>query len=95
MNCRYTGFRKTILLDRRKIVELLDLLQDNELTWDEFTESMRELHNDRMGQPTRRNVLLGRPKEEGYFYSNPQECLAVPHRRNFSITKNNMRDTDV
>ncbi|KAJ4764330.1 O-fucosyltransferase family protein [Rhynchospora pubera] len=95
---RYTGFHKTILLDRRKIVELLDLLQDEELSWDEFTESMRELHKDRMGQPTRRNVLLGRPKEEDYFYSNPQECLAVPQRRyphENSNANNKLRDSDI
>ncbi|KAJ3682951.1 hypothetical protein LUZ60_013178 [Juncus effusus] len=72
---RYTGFKKTILLDRRKIVELLDLLQDGEMSWDEFCESIKELHGNRMGQPSRRSVLLGRPKEEDYFYSNPQECL--------------------
>ena len=28
-----------------------------------------------MGQPTRRRVIADKPKEEDYFYANPQECL--------------------
>jgi hypothetical protein len=28
-----------------------------------------------MGGPTKRLVILDRPKEEDYFYSNPEECL--------------------
>nr|CAD1828943.1 unnamed protein product [Ananas comosus var. bracteatus] len=72
---RYSGFRKTIVLDRRKLVELLDLLQEGMLSWDEFSAAVKGMHENRMGQPARRKVIAGRPKEEDYFYSNPQECL--------------------
>lgn len=72
--CRYAGFRRTIVLDRREIVELLDLLQDGKLSWDQFSTAVKEVHKNRMGQPTLRKVIPGRPKEEDYFYANPQEC---------------------
>lgn len=76
--CRYTGFRKTVILDRRELVELLDLLQDGEITWDQFSNAVKEVHKNRMGQPTLRKVMPGRPKEEDYFYANPQECTVPP-----------------
>ncbi|KAF8395956.1 hypothetical protein HHK36_017567 [Tetracentron sinense] len=72
---RYLGFRKTILLDRRELVELVDLHQNNTLSWEEFSYAVRHVHEHRMGQPTRRKVVQDRPKEEDYFYANPQECL--------------------
>lgn len=28
-----------------------------------------------MGQPTLRMVITNKPKEEDYYYANPQECL--------------------
>lgn len=74
--CRYVGFRRTILLDKKQLVELLDLLKDGKLSWAEFSAAVKEIHKDRMGQPTRRKVVPGRPKEEDYFYANPQECLS-------------------
>jgi len=69
------GFRKTIVLDRKKLVELLDLFQGGALSWDEFSDAVKEAHKSRMGQPTERKVIPGQPKEEDYFYANPQECL--------------------
>ncbi|CAI0391031.1 unnamed protein product [Linum tenue] len=72
---RYLGFRKTILLDRRRLVELLNLHQNGTLPWNEFTVAVREAHEKRMGQPIRRRVIPDKPKEEDYFYSNPVECL--------------------
>ncbi|KAF6147749.1 hypothetical protein GIB67_006722 [Kingdonia uniflora] len=72
---RYLGFRKTISLDRRELVELLDLYQNNTLSWAEFTDGVRHVHEIRMGQPNRRKVIPEHPKEEDYFYANPQECL--------------------
>lgn len=72
---RYTGFRKTILLDRVKLVELLDLFQGGKLSWDEFSAAVKVAHQNHMGQPTDRRAIPGRPKEEDYFYANPQECL--------------------
>ncbi|CAL4978095.1 unnamed protein product [Urochloa decumbens] len=72
---RYMGFRKTIVLDRKKLVELLDLFQGGALSWDEFSDAVKESHKSRMGQPTERKIIPGQPKEEDYFYANPQECL--------------------
>ncbi|KAG6763947.1 hypothetical protein POTOM_031397 [Populus tomentosa] len=72
---RYLGFKKTILLDRKRLVELLDLHQNGTLTWNEFVFAVRSAHEKRMGQPTRRRVIADKPKEEDYFYANPQECL--------------------
>ncbi|KAF3780200.1 Uncharacterized protein EJ110_NYTH39829 [Nymphaea thermarum] len=72
---RYLGFRKTILLDRKKLVEFLDLHQNGTLSWEEFVVAVRQMHRQRMGQPVLRRVVPDRPKEEDYFYANPQECL--------------------
>ncbi|KAL1327767.1 hypothetical protein HN51_037768 [Arachis hypogaea] len=71
---RYLGFEKSILLDRKKLVELLDLHQNGTLPFDEFSDAVRRVHENRMGQPFRRRVS-DKPKEEDYFYANPQECL--------------------
>lgn len=74
---RYLGFKKTIQLDRKKLIDLLDLHQNGTLSWDEFSVSVRLTHEKRMGQPTSRTVIADKPKEEDYFYSNPQECLCA------------------
>uniref|UniRef100_A0A1D1YVR8 O-fucosyltransferase family protein n=1 Tax=Anthurium amnicola TaxID=1678845 RepID=A0A1D1YVR8_9ARAE len=76
---RYLGFAKSILLDRRKLVWLLDLHQNKTLSWDEFANAVRMAHANRMGQPSLRRVTPEKPKEEDYFYANPQECLCNPH----------------
>ncbi|KAI4328484.1 hypothetical protein L6164_020836 [Bauhinia variegata] len=72
---RYSGFKKTILLDRKKLVELLDMHRNGTLSWNEFVDAIRQAHEKRMGQPTRRMVIPDKPKEEDYFYANPHECL--------------------
>ncbi|KAH7515990.1 hypothetical protein FEM48_Zijuj10G0086900 [Ziziphus jujuba var. spinosa] len=72
---RYLGFKKTILLDRKRLVELLDMHHNGTLPWKEFADSVQSAHERRMGQPTRRKVIMDKPKEEDYFYANPQECL--------------------
>ncbi|KAG8661726.1 hypothetical protein MANES_01G033200v8 [Manihot esculenta] len=72
---RYLGFKKTILLDRKRLVELLDLHQNGTLPWNEFAFAVQAAHEKRMGQPIRRRVIADKPKEEDYFYANPQECL--------------------
>ncbi|KAG5059485.1 hypothetical protein JHK87_000514 [Glycine soja] len=72
---RYSGFKKTILLDRKKVVELVDMHQNGTLSWIEFADAVRRVHEKRIAQPTRRRVILDKPKEEDYFYANPHECL--------------------
>ena len=72
---RYLGYKKTILLDRKHLVDLIDQHNAGSLTWDEFSTAVKEAHSERMGNPTKRLVIQDRPKEEDYFYSNPWECL--------------------
>lgn len=72
---RYLGFKKTILLDRRFLVDLIDQYNNGLLNWDEFSDAVKEVHAERMGNPTKRLVIPDRPKEEDYFYANPEECL--------------------
>ncbi|KAL3654253.1 Rhamnogalacturonan I rhamnosyltransferase 1 [Castilleja foliolosa] len=79
---RYLGFKKTFQLDRRKLVELLDLHQNGTLSRDGFSAAVRLAHEKRMGQSSRRMVIPNKPKEEDYFYSNPHECLSLGPRVN-------------
>ncbi|CAN4086219.1 unnamed protein product [Withania somnifera] len=72
---RYLGYKKTILLDRKLLVDLIDQYTAGSLTLDEFSNAVKEAHAERMGNPTKRLVIPDRPKEEDYFYSNPWECL--------------------
>ncbi|XP_061370884.1 rhamnogalacturonan I rhamnosyltransferase 1-like [Gastrolobium bilobum] len=72
---RYSGFEKSILLDRKKLVGLLDMQQNGTLRWNEFADAVRQVHEKRMGQPTYRRVNVDKPKEEDYFYANPYECF--------------------
>lgn len=72
---RYLGFLKTILLDQRGIVEIIDQYKNGTLDWDNFSSAIRQAHEGRTGTPFKRRVIPGQPKQEDYFYSNPQECL--------------------
>ncbi|KAL4369420.1 hypothetical protein GQ457_05G005430 [Hibiscus cannabinus] len=74
---RFLGFKKTILLDRKLLVKLVDEYHNGLLSWDEFSDTVKEVHSNRMGNPKKRAVIPDRPKEEDYFYSNPQECLQL------------------
>ncbi|XP_022135087.1 uncharacterized protein At1g04910-like [Momordica charantia] len=74
---RYLGYKKTILLDRRLLVDLIDQYNRELLSWDEFSSAVKEAHAARWGNPTKRLVIPDRPKEEDYFYSNPEECLQL------------------
>ncbi|KAL8124721.1 hypothetical protein AgCh_012396 [Apium graveolens] len=72
---RYLGYKKTISLDRKLLVDLVDHYRAGSLSWDEFAITVKEAHVDRMGSPRERLVIPERPKEEDYFYANPHECL--------------------
>ncbi|XP_066319416.1 rhamnogalacturonan I rhamnosyltransferase 1-like [Miscanthus floridulus] len=76
---RYMGFKKTILLDRKLIVELVDQYTSGSLRWDEFASLIKAVHSNRMGSAATRPAIPDRPKEEDYFYANPQECLQDPN----------------
>ncbi|XP_027167832.1 O-fucosyltransferase 34-like [Coffea eugenioides] len=75
---RYLEYKKTILLDRKLLVDLIDQYNMGSLTWDEFSAAVKESHSERMGNPVKRVVIPDRPKEEDYFYANPWECLQQP-----------------
>ncbi|KAA8529295.1 hypothetical protein F0562_033906 [Nyssa sinensis] len=72
---RFLGFKKTILPDRKRLVRLIDKYKRGKLTWENFSLQVKEAHENRMGNPTKRVEIPGKPKEEDYFWSNPQECL--------------------
>ncbi|KAK4773369.1 hypothetical protein SAY87_028388 [Trapa incisa] len=75
---RFLGFKKTILLDRKLLVELMDQYNLGLLSWDQFSNAVKISHANRMGSQSKRSVIPDRPKEEDYFYANPYECLE-PH----------------
>ncbi|GLT70373.1 hypothetical protein SLA2020_424560 [Shorea laevis] len=75
---RFLGFKQTILLDRRFLVDLIDQYTSGSLSWNEFSCAVKEAHANRKGQPVKRMVIPDRPKEEDYFYANPEECLQRP-----------------
>lgn len=74
---RFLGFKRTILLDRKHLVPLIDQYMNKSLSWDEFSIKVKKSHAKRMGNPKRRVIIPNRPKEEDYFYSNPHECLPL------------------
>ncbi|KAL2904025.1 O-fucosyltransferase 3 [Bienertia sinuspersici] len=92
---RYLGFRKSILLDRKRLVELVSLQQNGTLSWDNFVTAVKEAHEHRSGQPIFRKVIVDRPKEEDYFYANPQECLCQDSNCNAIVTTSNTANTSV
>ncbi|CAA7018130.1 unnamed protein product [Microthlaspi erraticum] len=74
---RFLGFKKTIQLNRKFLVRLIDEYTEGLLTWDVFSSTVKAFHSTRMGSPKRRLVIPNKPKEEDYFYANPQECLQL------------------
>lgn len=74
---RFLGHRKTIFLERKHLVTLMDKYETGLLSWEEFSSSVKAGHADRMGAPRRRTVIPNKPKEEDYFYANPEECMQM------------------
>ncbi|KAF5735632.1 hypothetical protein HS088_TW15G01142 [Tripterygium wilfordii] len=72
---RFLGFKKTIALNRKLLVDLIDQYSNGSLSWDEISSIVKDTHADRIGNPRERLVIADRPKEEDYFYANPHECL--------------------
>uniref|UniRef100_A0A2N9EM63 O-fucosyltransferase family protein n=1 Tax=Fagus sylvatica TaxID=28930 RepID=A0A2N9EM63_FAGSY len=74
---RFLGFKKTILLDRKLLVNLVDQYNNQSLSWDDFSSIVKEAHANRVGSPKKRVIFPDRPREEDYFYANPYECLQL------------------
>ncbi|KAG2667118.1 hypothetical protein I3760_15G096700 [Carya illinoinensis] len=69
------GHRSGFIFLRINLVNLIDQYNIGSFTWDEFSPAVKKTHADRMGRPSKRVVIPDRPKEEDYFYANPEECL--------------------
>jgi len=80
------GFKKTISLNRKLLVELIDKYTSGSLGWDEFSNAVKDAHLTRMGAPQKRVVIPDKPKEEDYFYANPEECLQPLETQPVSIS---------
>lgn len=74
---RFLGFKKTIQLDKKNLVGLIDQYSNGSFSWDDFSSVVKEAHANRMGSPKKRVIIPDRPKEEDYFYANPYECLQL------------------
>lgn len=74
---RFLGFKKTILLDRKLLVGLIDQYNNMSLNWDDFSSVVKQTHANQMGSPKKRVIVPSKPKEEDYFYANPYECLQL------------------
>lgn len=61
---------------------MIDQYNSGKLSWDEFSSAVKEAHTDRMGKPAKRQVIHDKPKEEDYFYANPEECLPPSEEQN-------------
>ncbi|KAF2611858.1 hypothetical protein F2Q70_00009522 [Brassica cretica] len=76
---RFLGFKKTIELNRKFLVNLIDEYYQGMLSWEVFSTTVKSFHATRMGGPKKRLVIPNKPKEEDYFYANPYECLQLLH----------------
>lgn len=67
---RFDGHRKTIIPDRQLVVEYIDRLDENKISWSQFKELIRGSHTNRTGEPHPR---MGgeNPKVEENFFANP------------------------
>lgn len=65
----------TINVDKKVVVKLIDEYRNGTMKWNEFCRAVKVAHANRIGSPTERLKIPGKPKLEDYFYTNPQECL--------------------
>ncbi|KAF3583548.1 hypothetical protein F2Q69_00032554 [Brassica cretica] len=87
---RFLGFKKTIELKRKFLVDLIDEYYEGLLSWEVFSTRVKASHGTRMGGPKKRLVIPSKPKEEDYFYANPYECLQLLRESNGTSLKETM-----
>ncbi|KAK9158722.1 hypothetical protein Scep_005296 [Stephania cephalantha] len=66
----FQGYRRTLNPDRKRIVNLVDEMDEGLISWKYFSFEVKKLHGDRQGAPHKREPGLHRKTEEA-FYANP------------------------
>ncbi|KAF9612185.1 hypothetical protein IFM89_038443 [Coptis chinensis] len=84
---RFLGHRKTITPDRKRLVEIFDTLERDELQESSLSSLIKQMHGKRQGGPRKRGGPLpgikgrGRFRTEESFYENPfPECICRSKR---------------
>ncbi|CAH1453889.1 unnamed protein product [Lactuca virosa] len=74
---RYLGFKKTILLDRKLLVELIDRYTSGLLSWEEFSNAVKDAH---MGSPKKRKNCSRKAKRRRLLLCKSRRVLAAIRR---------------
>ncbi|KAJ7300075.1 hypothetical protein O6H91_Y081100 [Diphasiastrum complanatum] len=83
----FEGYRKTIVPDRSSIVNLIDLYESGQISWDNFQSKLREIHMNRVGAPSIREIG-DLPKSEENFYANPYPgCICEKKQRHGELPR--------
>eukprot|EP00850_Spirogloea_muscicola_P007011 SM000034S12765 [mRNA] locus=s34:632947:636695:+ [translate_table: standard] len=72
---RYLGHRKTIIPDRKALVQLFNAYENGTFSWEDLSREVQAAHATRIGAPQERLMLAGQPKQEDNFFQNPHECI--------------------
>ncbi|KAF8024539.1 hypothetical protein BT93_F1651 [Corymbia citriodora subsp. variegata] len=70
--CRgYVGFKRSVLLDHKRLVVLLDSHQNGTLSQNNFLVAVHVANVKKMAQLSHCRVIVDKPKKEDYFYADP------------------------